>query len=152
MKLFIFNDSTGKQRADFYESELSEDVLWQGENIEAFETETGFTLAQLGGFKLDNKKKLKFDQALKDAFDNPPPAPKTPQQKLLELTALIASLDYETQADLSAYTPQIATVLSADQVEVAKILVNRIDEVTLPRLTEQELNDLRQAVQIILES
>ena len=77
MKLFIFNDSTGKQRADFYESELSEDVLWQGESVEAFEAETKLSIAQLGGFKLDNKKKLKFDQALKNAFDNPPPAPKT---------------------------------------------------------------------------
>lgn len=146
MKLFIFNDSTGKQRADFYESELSEDVLWQGESVEAFE-ETGFTLAQLGGFKLDNKKKLKFDQALKNAFDNPPPAPKTPQQKLVELTGLIASLDYETQADLLPYSGQIATALNAGQVEVAKVVVGRIET-----NEDAQLEALKQAVQSILES
>lgn len=146
MPLFIFNDSTGKQRADFYESELSEDVLWQGESVEAFE-ETGFTLAQLGGFKLDNKKKLKFDQALKDAFDNPPPAPKTPQQKLVELTGLIATLDYETQADLLPYSGQIATALNAGQVEVAKVVVGRIET-----NEDAQLEALKQAVQAILES
>jgi len=101
MPFYIFNQND-KQRADFYESQITDvEILWQGESVEAFETETGFTLAQLGGFKLDNKKKLKFDQALKNAFDNPPPPPKTPQQKLVELTGLIASLDYETQADLA---------------------------------------------------
>ena len=146
MKLFIFNDSTGKQRADFYESELSEDVLWQGESVEAFE-ETGFTLAQLGGFKLDNKKKLKFDQALKNAFDNPPPAPKTPQQKLVELTGLIASLDYETQADLLPYSGQIATALNAGQVEVAKVVVGRI-----ATSNDAQLEALKQAVIAILEA
>lgn len=147
MPLFIFNDSTGKQRADFYESELSEDVLWQGESVEAFEAETGFTLAQLGGFKLDSRKKLKFDQALKDAFDNPPPPPKTPQQKLVELTGLIATLDYETQADLLPYSGQIATALNAGQVEVAKVVVNRI----APN-NDAQLEALKTAVLAILES
>ena len=147
MKLFIFNDSTGKQRADFYESELSEDVLWQGESVEAFEAETKLSIAQLGGFKLDNKKKLKFDQALKDAFDNPPPPPKTPQQKLVELTGLIASLDYETQADLLPYSGQIATALNAGQVEVAKVVVGRIET-----NEDAQLEALKQAVQSILES
>ena len=146
MPLFIFNDSTGKQRADFYESELSEDVLWQGESVEAFETETGFTLAQLGGFKL-NKGKLAFSQALKDAFDNPPPPPKTPQQKLIELTGLIATLDYETQADLLSYSGQIATALNAGQVEVAKVVVNRI-----ATNNDAQLDALKQAVLAILES
>ena len=145
MPFFIFNQNN-TQRADFYESELSEDVLWQGESVEAFE-ETGFTLAQLGGFKLDNKKKLKFDQALKDAFDNPPPAPKTPQQKLVELTGLIASLDYETQADLSLYSGQIATHLNAGHIQVAKVVVGRIET-----NGNAQLEALKQAVQAILES
>ena len=94
----------------------------------------------------------KFIESLQGYIQEVLVLPKTPQQKLLELTALIASLDYETQADLSAYTPPIATVLSAGQVEVAKILVNRIDEVALPRFTEEELKALRQAVLAILES
>jgi hypothetical protein len=77
----------------------------------------------------------------------PPPPPKTPQQKLQELTALIASLDYETQADLSVYTPQIATVLSAGQVEVSKILVGRIQT-----NGDTDLETLKQAVLAILEA
>ena len=152
MPFFIFNQNN-KQRADFYESQITDvEILWKGESVEVFETETGFNIDQLGGFKLDNKKKLKFDQALKNAFDNPPSPPKTPQQKLVELTGLIASLDYETQADLLPYSGQIATALNAGQVEVAKVVVGRIDEVTLPRLTEEELGALKQAVQVILES
>jgi hypothetical protein len=148
MPYFIFNDSTGKQRADFYTSQITDvEILWQGESLEAFIAETGFSIAQLGGFKLDNKKKLKFDQALKDAFDNPPLPPKTPQQKLVELTALIASLDYETQADLLPYSGQIATALNAGQVEVAKILVNRIET-----NEDSQLDALKQAVQAILEA
>jgi hypothetical protein len=74
MPYFIFNDSTGKQRADFYSSQISETILWQGESLEAFEAETGFTIAQLGGFKL-SKGKLTYSQALKDAHDAPPPPP-----------------------------------------------------------------------------
>jgi hypothetical protein len=127
MPFFIFNQND-KQRADFYESQITDvEILWQGESIDAFETETGFTIAQLGGFKLDNKKKLKFDQALKDAFDNPPPPPKTPLDKLRELTALIGSLDDETQADFLPASAGIATALNAGQVGVAIVVVNRID-------------------------
>ena len=114
-------------------------------------TYTGFRMVE-ADLELGENETLIEAGSLEGYSEALPNLPKTPQQKLVELTGLIASLDYETQADLSAYTPQIATVLSAGQVEVAKILVNRIDEVTLPRLTEQELNDLRQAVQAILES
>ncbi len=147
MPFYIFNQND-KQRADFYESQITDvEILWQGESVEAFETETGFTLAQLGGFKLDNKKKLKFDQALKNAFDNPPPPPKTPQQKLVELTGLIASLDYETQADLLPYSGQIATALNAGQVEVAKVVVGRIET-----NEDTQLESLKQAVLAILEA
>ena len=123
MKLFIFNDSTGKQRADFYESELSEDVLWQGESVEAFEAETGFTLEQLveqlGGFKLDSRKKLKFDQALKDAFDNPPPPPKTLNEKRLELVATFKTLPLNTRVLFQATAVTVDTALQLGDVELA---------------------------------
>ena len=119
MKLFIFNDSTGKQRVDFYESELSEDVLWKGESVEAFEAETGFTLAQLGGFKLDSRKKLKFDQALKDAFDNPPPPPKTLNEKRLELVAIFKTLPLNTRVLFQATAVTVDTALQLGDVELA---------------------------------
>jgi len=73
--------------------------------------------------------------------------PKTPQQKLVELTGLIASLDYETQADLLPYSGQIATALNAGQVEVAKVVVGRIET-----NEDAQLKALKQAVQAILES
>lgn len=146
MPFFIFNQNN-KQQADFYESQITDvEILWQGESVEAFETETGFSIEQLGGFKL-NKGKLAFSQALKDAFDNPPPPPKTPQQKLVELTGLIATLNYETQADLLPYSGQIATALNAGQVEVAKVVVNRIVS-----NEDAQLEALKQAVLAILES
>jgi hypothetical protein len=146
MPFFIFNQND-TQRADFYESQITDvEILWQGESLEAFEAETGFSIAQLGGFVLEEGT-LTFDQALKDAHDAPQEAVQTPQDKLRELTILIASLDYETQADLSVYTPQIATVLSAGQVEVAKILVGRISTNSNPQLAA-----LKNAVVAILES
>jgi hypothetical protein len=146
MPFYIFNQND-KQRADFYESQITDvEILWQGESVEAFEAETGFSIAQLGGFALEGST-LTFDQALKDAHDAPQEAVQTPQDKLRELTILIASLDYETQADLSVYTPQIATVLSAGQVEVAKILVGRISTNSNP-----QLEALKNAVVAILES
>jgi hypothetical protein len=77
----------------------------------------------------------------------PPAPPKSPQQKLVELTGLIASLDYETQADLLPYSGQIATALNAGQVEVAKVVVGRIET-----NEDAQLEALKQAVQAILES
>ena len=77
----------------------------------------------------------------------PPPAPKTPQQKLVELTGLIASLDYETQADLLPYSGQIATALNAGQVEVAKVVVRRIES-----NNDAQLHGLKGDVLEILES
>lgn len=73
--------------------------------------------------------------------------PKTPQQKLVELTGLIATLDYETQADLLPYSGQIATALNAGQVEVAKVVVNRI-----ATNNDAQLEALKTAVLAILES
>jgi hypothetical protein len=73
--------------------------------------------------------------------------PKTPQQKLVELTGLIASLDYETQADLSLYSGQIATHLNAGHIQVAKVIVARIET-----NEDAQLEALKQAVQAILES
>jgi len=65
----------------------------------------------------------------------------------VELTGLIASLDYETQADLLLYSGQIATALNAGQVEVAKVVVGRIET-----NGNAQLEALKQAVQAILES
>jgi hypothetical protein len=74
MPFFIFNQND-KQRADFYESQITDvEILWQGESVEAFESHTGFTIAQLGGFALEEGI-LTFDQALKNAHDAPPPPP-----------------------------------------------------------------------------
>jgi len=70
MPFFIFNHA-GKQRADFYESQITDvEILWQGESVDAFTAETGFSIAQLGGFVLEEGT-LTFDQALKDAHDAP---------------------------------------------------------------------------------
>jgi hypothetical protein len=109
-------------------------------------TYTGFRMVE-ADWELGENETLVEADSLDGYSEAIPTLPKTPLQKLQELTALIASLDYETQADLSAYTPQIATVLSAGQVEVAKILVNRISTDNKP-----QLEALKNAVIAILES
>lgn len=146
MPFFIFNQND-KQRADFYESQITDvEILWQGESVDAFEAETGFSIAQLGGFGLEGGT-LTFDQALKDAHDAPQEVPKSPQDKLRELTVLIGSLDDETQADFLSSSAGIATALNAGQVGVAIVVVNRIDT-----QGDAQLDALKQAVLAILEA
>jgi hypothetical protein len=146
MPFFIFNQND-KQRADFYQSQITDvEILWQGESVDAFTAETGFSIAQLGGFALEGGT-LTFDQALKDAHDAPQEAVKTPQDKLRELTALISTLDDETQADFLSASAGIATALNAGQVGVAIVVVNRIDTQGDP-----QLDALKQAVLAILEA
>jgi hypothetical protein len=146
MPFYIFNQND-TQRADFYESQITDvQILWQGESLEAFEAETGFSIAQLGGFVLEGGT-LTFDQALKDAHDAPQEAVKTPQDKLRELTALISTLDNETQADLIDDSGRIIDALSFGQVGVAKVLVTRIDT-----QGDAQLEALKQAVLAILEA
>jgi hypothetical protein len=146
MPFFIFNQND-KQRADFYQSQITDvEILWQGESVEAFEAETGFSIAQLGGFVLEGGT-LTFDQALKDAHDVPQEAVKTPQDKLRELTALISTLDNETQADFLSASAGIATALNAGQVGVAIVVVNRIDT-----QGDAGREALKQAVLAILEA
>ena len=146
MPFFIFNQND-KQRADFYESQITDvEILWQGESVDAFIAETGFSIAQLGGFVLEEGI-LTFDQALKDAHDAPQEAPQTPLDKLRELTALISTLDDETQADFLSASAGIATALNAGQVGVAIVVVNRIDT-----QGDAGREALKQAVLAILEA
>jgi hypothetical protein len=58
MKLYIFNRQDGSQSADFYQSEISEDILWVGENWEQFKEETGLSQAEIGGIVKKNGKLL----------------------------------------------------------------------------------------------
>jgi hypothetical protein len=146
MPFFIFNDSTGKQRADFYTSQISEDILWQGESLEAFEAETGFSIAQLGGFGLEGGT-LTFNQALKDAHDAPQEAVKTPQDKLRELVALMGSLDLQTQALFLPVSSNVETALNAGNLPLAVFVVNGTDT-----QGSVELDALKQAVLAILEA
>jgi hypothetical protein len=146
MPFFIFNQND-TQRADFYESQITDvEILWQGESVDAFIAETGFSIAQLGGFVLEEGI-LTFDQALKDAHDAPQEAPQTPLDKLRELTALISTLDDETQADFLSASAGIATALNAGQVGVAIVVVNRIDT-----QGDAGREALKQAVLAILEA
>jgi hypothetical protein len=146
MPFFIFNQND-KQRADFYESQITDvQILWQGESVDAFIADTGFSIEQLGGFVLEGGT-LTFDQALKDAHDAPQEAVKTPQDKLRELTALISTLDDETQADFLPASAGIATALNAGQVGVAIVVVNRIDT-----QGDAGREALKQAVLAILEA
>jgi hypothetical protein len=73
--------------------------------------------------------------------------PKSPQDKLRELTALISTLDNETQADLIDDSGRIIDALSFGQVGVAKVLVTRIDT-----QGDAQLEALKQAVLAILEA
>lgn len=59
MKLYIFNKQDGSQSADFYENEITEDILWSGESWEQFTAETGLSQAELGGI-VKEKGKLVF--------------------------------------------------------------------------------------------
>ena len=57
----------------------------------------------------------------------PQVVPKTSQDMLRELTAIITSLDDETQADLIEDSGKILNALTFDQVGVAKVLTTRIE-------------------------
>jgi hypothetical protein len=109
-------------------------------------TYTGFRMVE-ADWELNENETLVEADSLEGYSEALPNLPKTPQQKLVELTGLIASLDYETQADLLPYSGQIATALNAGQVEVAKVVVGRIET-----NEDAQLEALKQAVQAILES
>ena len=109
-------------------------------------TYTGFRMVE-ADWELNENETLVEADSLDGYSEALPNLPKSPQQKLVELTGLIASLDYETQADLLPYSGQIATALNAGQVEVAKVVVGRIET-----NEDAQLDALKQAVQAILES
>lgn len=117
MPFFIFNQNN-TQRADFYESELSEEVLWKGANWSEFETETGFNIDQLGGFKKENGV-LVFDQALKDAFDAPPPVYLTLEQKRLQLIETYKTLPIETRLQFQQVALTVDISLKRGDIELA---------------------------------
>ena len=146
MPFFIFNQNNN-QRADFYESQITDvEILWQGESLEAFEAETGFTIAQLGGFGLEGGT-LTFDQALKDAHDAPQEAVQTPQDKLRELTVLISTLDNATQRSFLYVSRDVFVVLHAGNVSLAYDIVDDVETNGDP-----QLDALKQAVLAILEA
>jgi hypothetical protein len=151
MPYFIFNDSTGKQRADFYQDQLSEEILWQGESADAFIAETGFSIAQLGGFVLEGGT-LTFDQALKDAHDAPQEAVKTPQDKLRELTAFMSSLDIPTQASYIAVSGYVETALNAGNVSLADFLIDGVPTTDPDPLIQASKEQLKSAILAILRS
>lgn len=69
MKLYIFNKKDGSQAADFYENEITEDILWSGESWEAFEKETGLSSKEIGGI-VKEKNKLFFSIEKKAEQEN----------------------------------------------------------------------------------
>ena len=73
--------------------------------------------------------------------------PKTPEDKLRELTALISTLDDETQADLIDDSGRIIDALTFGKVGVAKVLVGRI-----ATNGDAQLEGLKSAVLAILRS
>jgi hypothetical protein len=117
MPYFIFNDSTGKQRADFYQDQINETILWQGESVDAFIAETGFSIAQLGGFVLEGST-LTFNQALKDAHDNATP-PITLQAKRQVLVDLFKALPIETRLAFQQVAVTVDTALQLGDIELA---------------------------------
>jgi hypothetical protein len=109
MPFFIFNQND-KQRADFYTSQITDvEILWQGESLEAFEAETGFSIAQLGGFKL-KKGKLTYSQTLKDAHDAPQEGVQAPLNEVYELTSLMSKLD---STQINALKQAVLAILEA---------------------------------------
>ena len=123
MPFFIFNDSTGKQRADFYESEISEDVLWRGESVSAFTAETGFGIDQLGGFVFVGGT-LTFDQTLKDAHDAPQEVVQTLEQKRSILVQGFNALDQETQLQFQDVAMRVFNSLLVENKPLALANLN----------------------------
>ena len=129
MPFFIFNQAD-KQRADFYESQITDvEILWQGESVDAFTADTGFSIEQLGGFKL-TKGKLAFSQALKDAFDNPSPPPLSLEQKRLMLIETFRGLPIDTRVNFQAVAVNVDTALKLGDLELALFNLERAKLVT----------------------
>jgi hypothetical protein len=151
MPFFIFNHA-GKQRADFYESQITDvEILWQGESVDAFTADTGFSIAQLGGFVLEEGI-LTFDQALKDAHDAPQEVPQTPQDKLRELTALMSSLDIPTQASFIDVSGYVETALNANNVALADFLIDNVPTTDQDPLIQASKEQLKSAILAILRA
>jgi hypothetical protein len=73
--------------------------------------------------------------------------PQTPQDKLRELTALMAGLDLPTQASLISVSGDVITALNAGNVPLADFIVEGIDTTNNPQLTA-----LKTAIQAILRA
>jgi hypothetical protein len=113
---------------------------------EANATYTGFRMVE-ADWELGENETLVEADSLDGYSEAIPTLPKSPQDKLRELTALISTLDDETQADFLSASAGIATALNAGQVGVAIVVVNRIDTQGNP-----QLDALKQAVLAILEA
>ncbi|MFN7301440.1 MAG: hypothetical protein ACK5U7_08230 [Bacteroidota bacterium] len=109
-------------------------------------TYTGFRMVE-ADWELGENETLVEADSLDGYSEAIPTLPKSPQDKLRELTALISTLDDETQADFLSASAGIATALNAGQVGVAIVVVNRIDTQGDP-----QLDALKQAVLAILEA
>jgi hypothetical protein len=125
MPFYLVNDLTGKQRFEEWDF-VSSDVLWQGESLEVFTLETGFTLNQIGGFYIDAGL-LKYSPTLKASHDLSFVPPKSPLEKLEELNTFVTSLPVEIQTQFISVSTFVKTALQAGSVEVAGNIVESVD-------------------------
>ena len=117
MPFFIFNHD-GLQRAETYiTTPTGLEILYEGESVDAFIAETGFSIAQLGGFVLEGST-LTFNQALKDAHDNATP-PITLQAKRQVLVDLFKALPIETRLAFQQVAVTVDTALQLGDIELA---------------------------------
>ena len=119
MPFFIFNQND-KQRADFYQSQITDvEILWQGESVDAFTAETGFSIEQLGGFVLEEGT-LTFNQQLYDGHNTPPPPPPlSTEEKRIMLAQQLRQLPAITRRDFKQVAQDVDAYLRNEDIENA---------------------------------
>jgi hypothetical protein len=109
-------------------------------------TYTGFRMVE-ANWELGENETLVEADSLDGYSEAVLEVPQTPQDKLRELTALMSSLDLQTQALFLPVSSGVATALNAGNVPLAVFVVNGIDTQGDP-----QLEALKQAVLAILEA
>ena len=147
MKLYIFNNN-GQQIADFYRTTPDGDLLWVGENWEAFTTDTGYGPADVGGFFLNNHS-ITFSSSLRAAAVNPFARLLSPIDKLNILTERVEQLSEEKQIALLSPLSMsgVFLALNAGNIDVAKGVI-----ATIPVGDDAELIALKNEAISLIES
>ena len=114
-------------------------------------TYTGFRMVEADWELGDNETLIEAD-SLDGYTEAIPTLPKSPQDKLRELTALMSSLDIPTQASFIDVSGYVETALNANNVALADFLIDNVPTTDQDPLIQASKEQLKSAILAILRS